>query len=159
MSYPDHKDPKRKSPAETEGDAAEQNAEQKGIVPQYNDDAELHRVDTRRPNAGLPGAGSPHSRGPNRRPADLGPDPASSPVMPTAPGAKTGKALRDEVDARETRTPDVQPKIEPERTLNHRPDDPNRAGADINFPPGVEPEVARDPGAQTPGAPKVDNRS
>ncbi len=47
----------------------------------------------------------------------------------------------------------------PPRTLNNRPDDPNRAGADTQFPPGVDPESARDPGRMTPDAPKVDNRS
>ena len=120
---------------------------------------EADRADTRRPNSGCPDPGSPQARGPNRRPQDLGPPPASGPVMPTAPGAKAGKALRDAVDEAGARTPDVHPKSEPARTLNHRPDDPNRLGADSNFPPGVEPEVARDPGSMTPGAPKVDNRS
>lgn len=45
------------------------------------------------------------------------------------------------------------------RTLNNRPDDANRAGADTTFPPGVDPEDARDPGRMTPESPKVDNRS
>lgn len=45
------------------------------------------------------------------------------------------------------------------RTLNNRPEDANSAGADTSFPPGVDPEAARDPGRMTPNAPKVDNRS
>jgi hypothetical protein len=46
-----------------------------------------------------------------------------------------------------------------QRTLTNRPDDANRTGAGTNFPPGVDPETARDPGRMTPDAPKVDNRS
>jgi len=46
-----------------------------------------------------------------------------------------------------------------ERTLSGRPRDPNKLGADWQFPPGVDPEDAIDPGKQTPGAPPVDNRS
>ncbi|QEI07480.1 hypothetical protein FXN63_17765 [Pigmentiphaga aceris] len=45
------------------------------------------------------------------------------------------------------------------RTLNNRPDDANRAGAGTTFPPGVDPEDARDPGRMTPESTKVDNRS
>ncbi|MET0184203.1 MAG: hypothetical protein ABW210_01975 [Achromobacter sp.] len=29
----------------------------------------------------------------------------------------------------------------------------------FNIPPGVDPDTARDPGKQTPAAPKTDNRS
>jgi len=47
----------------------------------------------------------------------------------------------------------------PARTLNNRPDDANRTGADSTFPPGVDPEDARDPGRMTPETTKVDNRS
>ncbi|HYG42934.1 MAG TPA: hypothetical protein VEA17_08435 [Bordetella sp.] len=46
-----------------------------------------------------------------------------------------------------------------DRTLNDRPADPNRAGAKVRIPPGVDAEDFRDPGRQTPGAPPVDNRS
>lgn len=47
----------------------------------------------------------------------------------------------------------------PARTLNNRPDDANRAGADSSFPPGVDADTARDPGRMTPETTKVDNRS
>jgi len=47
----------------------------------------------------------------------------------------------------------------PARTLNNRPDDANRAGAGTTFPPGVDPDDARDPGRMTPESTKVDNRS
>ena len=47
----------------------------------------------------------------------------------------------------------------PPRTLNNRPDDANRAGAGTTFPPGVDPDDARDPGRMTPESTKVDNRS
>ncbi|MBO9353842.1 hypothetical protein GG851_07525 [Bordetella petrii] len=46
-----------------------------------------------------------------------------------------------------------------DRTLSDRPADPNRMGAKIRIPPGVDAEDVRDPGRQTPGAPPVDNRS
>lgn len=46
-----------------------------------------------------------------------------------------------------------------DRTLNDRPADPNRAGAKIRIPPGVDAEDFRDPGRQTPDAPPVENRS
>jgi len=46
-----------------------------------------------------------------------------------------------------------------DRTLDGRPADPNRAGAKIRIPPGVDAEDVRDPGRQTPDAPPVDNRS
>jgi len=45
------------------------------------------------------------------------------------------------------------------RTLANRPRDPNKMGADRQFPPGVDPGDAADPGNQTPDAPPVDNRS
>ena len=52
-----------------------------------------------------------------------------------------------------------RPREREDRTLSNRPQDPNRLGGNKNFPPGVDPEDARDPGNQTPGAPPVDNRS
>lgn len=45
------------------------------------------------------------------------------------------------------------------RTLGNRPVDPNKLGAGADFPPGVSAEDAHDPGRQTPGSNKVDNRS
>lgn len=45
------------------------------------------------------------------------------------------------------------------RTLGNHPVDPNGAGAKANVPPGVSSDAARDPGRQTPDAPKVENRS
>jgi len=50
-------------------------------------------------------------------------------------------------------------KDKPPRSLNNRPEDPNRLGADRTVPPGVEPEDLWDPGSRTPDAPDVDNRS
>ena len=49
--------------------------------------------------------------------------------------------------------------INEDRTIAGRPADPNRLGAGVQFPPGVDPEDARDPGRATPNAPPVDNRS
>lgn len=46
-----------------------------------------------------------------------------------------------------------------ERTLSNHPADPNRSGAGRQFPPGLDPEDARDPGRATPDAPPTDNRS
>lgn len=54
---------------------------------------------------------------------------------------------------------DREPRRDAERTLNERPADPNRAGAKVRIPPGVEPDDLWDSGSQTPGAPPVDNRS
>lgn len=48
---------------------------------------------------------------------------------------------------------------EADRSLAGRPVDPNNATSKLKFPPGVEPEEAKDPGRQTPKAPPVDNRS
>lgn len=45
------------------------------------------------------------------------------------------------------------------RSLANRPLDPNALTTDLNFPPGIEPEDAADPGRATPGAPPVDNRT
>lgn len=45
------------------------------------------------------------------------------------------------------------------RSLTGAPVDPNSATTNINFPPGIEPEDAADPGRATPGASPVDNRS
>lgn len=47
----------------------------------------------------------------------------------------------------------------PSRTLGNRPQDPNRIDKDVDVPPGVPDEYVWDPGSQTPGSPKVDNRS
>lgn len=46
-----------------------------------------------------------------------------------------------------------------QRSLMGAPVDPNSPTTHINFPPGLEPEDAKDPGRATPGAPPVDNRS
>ncbi|MGB6103548.1 MAG: hypothetical protein WBF88_06830 [Pusillimonas sp.] len=45
------------------------------------------------------------------------------------------------------------------RSLMGAPVDPNSPTTNINFPPGIEPEDAADPGRATPGVPPVDNRS
>lgn len=45
------------------------------------------------------------------------------------------------------------------RSLMGAPVDPNSPTTDLNFPPGLDPEDAKDPGRSTPGAPPVDNRS
>ncbi len=45
------------------------------------------------------------------------------------------------------------------RSLMGAPVDPNSPTTNINFPPGIEPEDAADPGRSTPGAPPVDNRT
>lgn len=55
--------------------------------------------------------------------------------------------------------PETPAKDKPRRSLNNRPEDPNRMGADRTVPPGIEPEDLWDPGSRTPRAPKVDNRS
>ncbi len=46
-----------------------------------------------------------------------------------------------------------------ERTISGRPRDPNSLFAKFNFPPGVSPETAKDPGANTPEDPPPDNES
>ena len=48
---------------------------------------------------------------------------------------------------------------EEDRSLLNRPTDPNRTGADKQIPPGIKPDDLHDPGATTPTAPPVDNRS
>ncbi|HWK71647.1 hypothetical protein [Pollutimonas sp. M17] len=48
---------------------------------------------------------------------------------------------------------------EGQRSLVNAPVDPNSPTTRINFPPGVEPEDAADPGRATPGAPPVENQS
>jgi len=45
------------------------------------------------------------------------------------------------------------------RSLMGAPVDPNSPTTNINFPPGIEPEDAADPGRATPGAAPVDNRT
>ena len=45
------------------------------------------------------------------------------------------------------------------RSLMGAPTDPHSPTTNVNFPPGVAPEDAADPGRATPGAPPVDNRS
>ncbi|RTZ43291.1 hypothetical protein EKL30_10475 [Candidimonas sp. SYP-B2681] len=51
-----------------------------------------------------------------------------------------------------------KPKTQDRSLLNH-PVDPNALTEKGNFPPGVSPKAAADPGRATPGAPPVDNRS
>ena len=46
-----------------------------------------------------------------------------------------------------------------QRSWMNAPVDPNSPTTNINFPPGIEPEDAVDPGRATPGAPPTDNRS
>jgi len=46
-----------------------------------------------------------------------------------------------------------------DRSLINRPTDANRTGADVQVPPGVQPDDLHDPGSQTPDSPPVDNRS
>lgn len=41
----------------------------------------------------------------------------------------------------------------PDRTISNRPRDPNGAGAQASIPPGVDADIARDPGANTPSSP------
>lgn len=48
--------------------------------------------------------------------------------------------------------PPKTPKPQPETTDTDR-------DSGFNIPPGVDPDTARDPGNQTPAAPKTDNRS
>lgn len=62
-------------------------------------------------------------------------------------------------DDRRERENERMRKGDTDRTLDGRPADPNRAGAKIRIPPGVDAEDFRDPGRQTPNAPPVDNRS
>ncbi|MCD0505182.1 hypothetical protein [Bordetella petrii] len=62
-------------------------------------------------------------------------------------------------DDRRAREDDAMRRRDTDRTLNDRPADPNRAGAGVRIPPGVDAEDVRDPGRQTPQAPPVDNRS
>jgi hypothetical protein len=45
------------------------------------------------------------------------------------------------------------------RSVIGKPVDPNSLINKIQFPPGIEPEDAVDPGRATPSAPPVDNRS
>ena len=45
------------------------------------------------------------------------------------------------------------------RSLMGAPVDPNSPTTDLNFPPGLAPEDAKDPGRATPNAPPVDNRT
>ena len=45
------------------------------------------------------------------------------------------------------------------RSLMGAPVDANSPTTDVNFPLGLEPEDAAQPGKATPGAPPVDNRS
>lgn len=45
------------------------------------------------------------------------------------------------------------------RSLMGAPVDPNSSTTELNVPPGVAPEDAKDPGRSTPDAPPVDNRS
>lgn len=46
-----------------------------------------------------------------------------------------------------------------QRSLMGASVDPNSPTTHINFPPGLEPEDAKDPGRSTPDAPPVDNRT
>ena len=54
-------------------------------------------------------------------------------------------------------TPDT--KEEQRRTLGNHPADPNAWPNKGNFPPGIKPEEAADPGNAIPGSAPVDNRS
>lgn len=75
-------------------------------------------------------------------------------------GAQGGRALDDgSADSPARRAGADRPRERADRTLADRPQDPNRLGGGLQFPPGVDPADARDPGNQTPGAPPVDNRS
>jgi hypothetical protein len=86
--------------------------------------------------------------------------PGSADRRATTTSHSDNPALQE--SAPESKTP-VSPEHEKggsqERTWGNHPADPNRMGADWNFPPGINPEDVRDPGSQTPGAPPVDNRS
>jgi hypothetical protein len=48
---------------------------------------------------------------------------------------------------------------EPRRSLSNHPVDANSLAAKADNFHGIDPETAHDPGRQTPGAPKADNRS
>lgn len=72
----------------------------------------------------------------------------------------TGRPVDDgSADSAARRAGSDRPREREDRTLSNRPQDPNRIGGGLNFPPGVDPADARDPGNQTPNAPPVDNRS
>ncbi|MBV7486144.1 hypothetical protein [Bordetella sp. BOR01] len=75
--------------------------------------------------------------------------------MPNADKPSTDQPPRDRREQEDER----MRRRDTDRTLSDRPADPNRAGAKVRIPPGVDAEDVRDPGRQTPGAPPVDNRS
>ncbi|GAA4322742.1 hypothetical protein GCM10023144_03000 [Pigmentiphaga soli] len=60
---------------------------------------------------------------------------------------------------RDPQSREAPPSRDAPRTLGNHPGDPNSIGAGVDFPPGVDSRTAADPGNQTPGAPKVTNRS
>jgi len=70
-----------------------------------------------------------------------------------------GTSSEDRSDERRAREDERMRRKDTDRTLNDKPADPNRAGAKVRIPPGVDAEDFRDPGRQTPDAPPVDNRS
>lgn len=79
------------------------------------------------------------------------------------PKADTATATRRSSFEKET-TPKEHEKVKDavqgeHRSLMNAPVDPNSPTTKMNFPPGIEPEDAADPGRATPGAPPVDNRS
>lgn len=71
----------------------------------------------------------------------------------TDPGKTPGRPNTDDSQDERVQQGDT------DRTLNNRPADPNRAGAKVRIPPGVDAQDLWDPGNQTPDAPPVDNRS
>lgn len=65
-----------------------------------------------------------------------------------SPDAKHAQALSNKPKPAPDHSHDA-----PDRTISNRPGDPNGAGAESSIPPGVDADIARDPGANTPSSP------
>jgi len=94
---------------------------------------------------------------PNReRPGSPTGQPKDPSNLPEASVDETGN---EDPGAELTEHPSKPGEPKRERTIGNHPVDPNGLPSRIGLPVGVDRETAADPGRQTPGAPKTDNRS
>jgi len=70
----------------------------------------------------------------------------------STPNSDTASATKESQKSGDT-------KEKERRTLGNHPADPNAWPNKFNFPPGIKPEEAADPGNAIPGSAPVDNRS
>jgi len=95
--------------------------------------------------------------------SELPETPANSSIPPTDEQKKEVSNTVDDRSGQKSATSSSQANQDTverdRRTLGNHPVDPNAWPNKGNFPPGITPEEAADPGNAIPGAAPVDNRS